>query len=144
MPYLSQVAKGETGLAVKFNLISIIFLTPSLYFFIDSYGLVAAVVIWFIYNIISFIVVPYLALRKNSNISIKEWYIFNILIPLMFMLIAACIVRWLFFMEMSKFETIAFLLFNYISILIISIFTSRTLKNYSYLGIKKLYTKIYG
>ncbi len=143
MPYLNQIAKGKTELAVKFNFISIIFLTPSLYFFIDIYGLTAAAVIWLIYNGTSFIIGPYFSLRKNYCISIKEWYIYHTIIPLIVMISVAFIMRCLVVFEMSKLEAVIFLLLSYIILLTISIFTSRSLKNHAFIVVKKLYVKIY-
>jgi len=82
MPYLAQLAKEQTLLTVKANMVTVIILTPALMYFVSEFGLMAAVMVWCIYNICSFIITPRYAFKNIDDLKLLNWYKYDVIIPL--------------------------------------------------------------
>jgi O-antigen/teichoic acid export membrane protein len=106
MPYIAQLAKGETKLTVKINLISIFLLTPIMAYYIHDYGIIAAVSLWLLYNLSVFLISPLFIFKNILQIKMKEWYLKDIILPLLFPIIILLLSKLLEYEMSGRFELI--------------------------------------
>lgn len=93
IPFYTQIANNWTALSLKTNLIAVILLIPSTMYIVPLYGAIGAAWIWVVLNIGFITIVISLMHRKLIPKEKWAWYIFDIFLPVIGIVITAILVR---------------------------------------------------
>jgi O-antigen/teichoic acid export membrane protein len=94
IPYHLQLAHGWTSLALKMNLITLLFLMPLIIIVTPIFGAIGAAYLWVAINIIYFIVGTLIMFRRLLKDAKNSWFIFDIGLPSL----AMCCTAYLLFL----------------------------------------------
>lgn len=95
IPHQIQLAHGWPNLAVRINVVLILFLIPALLFVVPSFGVLGAAVIWIAANAAYLCVGVALMFSRILKDEKFEWYVRDILLPLVSGFVTAFSVKWL-------------------------------------------------
>lgn len=87
MPYHLAIANGHTRTNLFLGIFMILLIIPSLYFFINSYGLVGAALPWLFLNFIATFYLGYKIIKKFINGDFIIWLLKDTLLPIILTII---------------------------------------------------------
>lgn len=121
-PYFLALANAHTRTNVSMGIVSLPILIALIYKLTPIYGLVGAAIPFLILNIVVFIMLGYIIMKKYLNGEFSKWLIFDTLYPMLLNL-CVCFVLWLFFNFLPQgFYTIVYGLVIFFTSSILSIF----------------------
>jgi O-antigen/teichoic acid export membrane protein len=106
IPYALQLASGSTRISTFQNILSILILTPAIFFMIGPLGLEGPAMTWAVHNVGCLIFTAPLFHKKFLPGVTREWWIKSILQPLFLSLIVPCLS---FLLPLGKLPLISFL-----------------------------------
>lgn len=113
MPTQLQMASGWLGLTIKSNLVAVVILMPCIYWAVQQYGAIGAAWVWVVLNAGYVLIVAQLMHRRLLQGEYRNWYLLDVLLPLVGGVIAVAIV-WPFRPEdiQNRGADLGFLLFT--------------------------------
>jgi O-antigen/teichoic acid export membrane protein len=81
-PHLTQLSVGWTGLAVRTNLLALVGFIPAIVFAAHTFGQLGVAYVWIALNAGLLIFVAHIMFRKILRSEKTDWYLWDILIPL--------------------------------------------------------------
>jgi len=82
MPYHLQIAHGWTSLAIKTNVVAVIFLIPAIFWAVPRYGAVGAAWIWMVLNV-GYVLISLQFMHQRLLPQEKlHWYFADVICPL--------------------------------------------------------------
>jgi O-antigen/teichoic acid export membrane protein len=81
MPYQLQIANGWTSLAVKTNVIAVIFLAPAIFWIAPRYGTVGVAWVWVALNAAYVVFQIPVMHRRLISPAMRQWYVADVLLP---------------------------------------------------------------
>lgn len=139
MPYLAQLAKEQTQLTVKINMASVIILTPALLYFVPKFGLIAAVSVWCVYALASFIITPRFAFKNIEIIKLSNWYKYDVFIPLALPICVLTASKFISIDFNNKLHTLSYLVLLGVLTMIIAVISCGLLREILSEKIKKIF-----
>jgi len=128
IPYHLQLAYGWTSLALKMNLITVIFLLPAIIIITPIAGAIGAAYLWAAINLIYFTVGTIIMFRRLLRDERNSWFIYDIGIPCLLMSIGASLTSLLVDIDSSqRLSSILILLSIPVFLLLIGMSASRRL-----------------
>jgi O-antigen/teichoic acid export membrane protein len=128
IPYHLQLAYGWTSLALKMNLITVIFLLPAIIIITPIAGAIGAAYLWAAINLIYFTVGTIIMFRRLLRDARNSWFINDIGIPSLLMGIGAFLISITIDIDSSQLlSSILILLSIPVFLLLIGISASRRL-----------------
>jgi peptidoglycan biosynthesis protein MviN/MurJ (putative lipid II flippase) len=82
VPYYIAISRGHTKTNIYIGIIVILLEIPLMFFCINKFGLIGASIPWLIMNLISFISMSLIIIRKFVGSEYLSWLIYDILIPI--------------------------------------------------------------
>lgn len=95
VPYALQLAYGWTRLSVIINLAALVCMVPALLKFVPQYGATSAAVMWLILNFTYVAIQIPIVHRKLGFISNARWYLDNLLLPLVVVVIYFSFIKYI-------------------------------------------------
>ena len=95
VPYQMQLAHGWTSLSIRINLVAVTFLIPAILLLVPVYGAMGAAWAWVSLNIFYVFIGIHFMYRKILMSEKWNWYIQDLLIPLLAAIGGALMVDWL-------------------------------------------------
>lgn len=95
MPYQAQLAYGWTSLTIRINIISVIIIVPMIFLVVPRYGAEGAAWVWVGLNAGYVIIGVHFMYQKILTKEKWQWYIHDILIPIMTASIVASFIFWI-------------------------------------------------
>ncbi len=82
IPYALQLASGLTWISLWNNGLSVLFITPAIYFLVKEFGIIGGAIAWLTFNIIYFLLIPTI-LHRNVLPNEKQRWLFKDTLPFM-------------------------------------------------------------
>jgi O-antigen/teichoic acid export membrane protein len=95
MPYQCQLAYGWTGLGVRVNIVSVVFIVPAIFWATERYGSLGAAWVWVGLNAGYCLIGIHFMYRRILQKETWSWYRGDILEPIIAAAMAALFIGWL-------------------------------------------------
>ena len=124
MPYQIQLAHGWASLTIKVNLIAVILLIPAIFFIAPRYGSIGVAWIWLFLNLCYLLFAVQFMFKKLLTTEKVNWYINDIVKPLLPATVLASVVRYIIPENLSDLGQFIVILLTSILIITISALTT--------------------
>lgn len=139
-----RAAVGWISLTFYMNVIMVFFIVPAFLYFVPLYGARGAVVIWFIYNFITFSLSVFVTHKKILKGLCFTWLKSNILLPLSLISIVSFAVNYFAYSGDKLILNIFYLLYMYVILMASCVIVTPVCRQEIFCYLQKYLKKIFG